>query len=477
MEQKMSKRTKGKSKLADTTNFALVQISALVNDAVVTASNEAYSGMELLRSEGERMINVLVDKKQGNLFEIIERTKFNMDAALKKSSIRAVTTAEQGKPLDLADIHIVNQGDVVQKVQAKSSSEPARALNLMSNRKYRTMQKLFNVDKVDRARELAEKRVNTGTLKTPEYIDTLENMTGKLKHKNISSSGTSYAEAMKAATDYRKYSFDFELEQFKDEFKKSFKSSVINSSIIGGGVSILKNGIAFSKNEIDKDELVGNILIDTSLAAFKGGSTGGASTVVRTIAQKSGNLIIGKTSVATSIAVGVINSGITVVDYVKGDISAEQAMIQIGEKGFTTMSSIYAGLAAGVVFGPGGAVIGSLVGYMVATNVYFTCIDTFNHSALRVEEASRLINLYDESIKIRSQERVCFESYIKARLAKNDTKFSDVIAIIDRGISSSDFRLSIRGMEQLANYLGEELKYARFEDFDLLMKSDDILVI
>lgn len=461
----------------DRVSFTANQVSATLMNNMANASNEAYVGMDLLRSEGERMINVLVDKKQGNLFEIIERTKFNMDAAEKGYSLRAVTTAELGLPHDPADILIKDGSRILEKVQAKSSNKASSALFEMSKDKYAGMQKLFNLDKVDKAKELAQQRVNSGTLKAADYADTLNKSTGELTYGDVSSGGTTYDEAVRAAENYKNYAQQFEIEQFKKEFCTSIKTSATMSSVIGGGISLLKNSIDYSKNEIDGDELVGNVVLDTTKAALKGGATGGVSTTIRTVAQKSGNLALAKTNVAASIAAGVIDVGITVVSYIRGEIDSEQAMVQVGEKGFTTMSSVYSGMAAGAVFGPGGALVGSLVGYMLASNVYQTCIDTFKYAQLREEEAYRLIRLYDESIELMKSERENFERYIDERLARNEKQFKTMLHDIEMGFKHDDFGNVLTSMSNLANYFGKELKYIEFNDFDQAMKCNQPLVL
>lgn len=466
-----------KKKVKDKSSFVSVQVAASMMNNIANTSNEAYSGMDLLRSEGERMINVLADKKQGNLFEIIERTKFNMDAATKGISERAVTTAEIGMPHAPADILIKDGNKVLREVQAKSSGKSSSALFEMSNEKYDGMQKLFNSDKVDKARELAEQRVDAGTLKATQYVDTLDNMTGELKHGNVHSGGTTHEEAMSAAEDYKNFAQNIEIDQFKKELGQSIKKTAIASSVIGGGISIVKNSIAYSKEEINGDELVGNVIMDTSKLAIRGGATGGVSTTIRTVAQKTGNMSLAKTNVATSIAAGVIDVGITVVSYVKGEIDSEQAMIQVGEKGFNTMSSVYGGMAVGAVFGPGGALVGSLVGYMLASNVYQICIDTFKHAKLREEEAYRLIALYEESIGMMKSEREKIERYISERLVSNERQFNKLFIGMESGLKNNDIENSIRSMSELASYFGENLKYIEFKEFDDAMKSESTLIL
>lgn len=56
------------------------------------ATDEIIDGMNLFRLKAMQTKNVDFAQAKGNLFEYIESAKFNKDAALKKSSVRAVVT-------------------------------------------------------------------------------------------------------------------------------------------------------------------------------------------------------------------------------------------------------------------------------------------------------------------------------------------------------------------------------------------------
>lgn len=470
---KATKREAKNNKNENKFEFYIDQGAVYSIKKVVEESDEAFNGMNLLRKEGERLLNVSPEIKQGNLFEIIEKTKFNMDAALKGSNIRAYTTAENGFPHDKADILIKKGGEVIEEVQAKSGNKASTVLHRISDNKYEGMQKLVNSDKVDKARELAQKRVESGSLKMGEYKDSLKNLTGELKFGDIESGGTGYDEVLGAAENYKEYARNFEVEQIKNEVM----ASVAAVSIIKGGISVIKNSIAFNKSEIDGKQMVGNIMIDTGKAATRGAATGGVRTGIRMVAIKSGNGMLAKSNIATSMATGVIDVGITVVDYARGEIDSEQAMIQIGQKGFNTMSSVYAGAAAGAVFGPGGMLIGSMVGYMVAADVYQTCVDIIKNEELKEEEVNRLINLYQEAIEVMKTEREALEIHFKAQICQNRAVFSRIQNALDKSIQENDVDLTIRSLSELACYFGKELKLMSFEDFDRSMKSDVVIII
>lgn len=68
------------------------------------------------------------------------------------------------------------------------------------------------------------------------------------------------------------------------------------------------------------------------------------------VALKSVNGMLAKSNITTSMATGVIDVGIAVAVYAREEIDSEQAMLQIGQKDFNNMSSVYARAAAGAVF-------------------------------------------------------------------------------------------------------------------------------
>jgi hypothetical protein len=272
------------------------QTGAFFSKNIAQSSNEAIKGMDHLQSESRRMAKVFLDKKHGNFFEIIEKTKFNMDAASKGSNIRAVTTAELGDPHAAADILIKKGSKTLREVQAKSSNKASSALHEMNNEKYHGMQKLFNSDKVDKAKELAQKRADSGSINTSEYTDTIKNATGELKHGNVKSGGTSYNEAMTAAKDTNTYARNLEMEQFKKEIGASAANAAIAGGVIGGALSIVTHSIKYKKGEIDGDEFAGNVAKDTIKSASKSGAVGALGSTIRIAAKKVGSLSLSKTN-------------------------------------------------------------------------------------------------------------------------------------------------------------------------------------
>ncbi|MED4782163.1 hypothetical protein [Brevibacillus choshinensis] len=462
---------------ADAESFLGSQLGSYAARHEAEASHAAVEGMDSLRRMADNLKNVGGDQKQGNLFEIIEATKFNMDAASKGADIRAYVTALEGDPHAKADILIRSGDKVLDEVQAKSSNNAARLTRMVSDEKYRGMQKLVNAEKADRVRELAENRANSGSIYSEDYRDTLKNVKGKLTHNEISSSGTSYDETIRATEDTAAYSSKLEWDQFKKEIGVTSAQAAAASAVIGGAMSLIKNGVAVSKGQVSLEQAAKNAMKDTGAAGMRGASTGAISAGIRTAAQKAGIDALAKSNVATSIAAGVVDMGVTVLRYAKGEITSEQAMEKIGQTGVSTTSSIYAGAAAGAVFGPVGAVVGSMAGYMIATGIYQSSLSILKEGKLAEVEAQRVMALCEAAILEMRRRREEFELAMKQKLQYNEREFNKCFHLIDSGLATDRFVDTVVALEGFAHMFGKELKLSKSSDFDQHMKQDKPLIL
>jgi len=453
----------------DAENFISSQMGAFGAINTAQETNEAIRGMIDFKNIAEQMINLSPDQKHGNLFEIIEATKFNMNAASKGSDIRAYLTALEGKPHDAVDIQIRDiNGNILENVQAKSYKKATGALRALSDEKYRDMQKLVNSDQEDRVKELAKKAAerNEQNIYNKDYVDTEKNVTGKLHHGDISSKGTSYDEAMNAAENSSKYAFVFEAKQFVKEVGVTGAEAAVAGAVFGGAMSIIKNGLLFRNDEIDAKEAGKNIISDTGKAAVKSGTTGAAGAGIRITAQKAGIEVLSKSNIATSVAASLIQTGIVVYDYIKGDISSGEAAEKIGQNGISTASSIFVGASAGMIFGPLGAVVGSIAGYMIASNVYQSCLVVLKNAELNKIQYRKAAALYNEASNVIRRQREEFEAYAKEKLDKNKKVFDHCMAFIDYGLSQNSNEDVIHGLANLMQHFGKELQMQDFDEFD-----------
>ncbi|RSK28804.1 hypothetical protein EJF36_19055 [Bacillus sp. HMF5848] len=464
-------------KVNDVKNMSSAQLASYLARHEAAATDSAIAGMDLFREAAQKLAKVDIGKKQGNLFEYIEATKFNMDAARKGAlDTKAFVTAAEGDPHAAADIIIKKGNKVVEEIQAKSSNSSVEATYMISDEKYRGMQKLVNSDKEEAVRNLATKRSNMGTHKQEDYIDTARNVTGGAHHGDIRSDGTSYDEVIGAAENPERYANQLEMKQFKQEITTTATQAAVVGGVIGGAISLVQNSIQVSQGKLDAKDAGMNVVKNTAKSSVKSGATGALGSTIRIGAQKAEISALAKGNVATSIAAGVIDCGVTIYSLAKGEIKAEEAMERMGQTAFSTSSSIYAGLVAGVAFGPGIiATMGSLAGYMLATHVYQSCIAIFKSAKLAEDEAERVIALLNEAIREMQTQRELFEKNVKEHLQSQRKMFQKCFNDIEIGLETGNPVQVINVLEQFTATFGKQLKLTNFEEFDRYMKKNDTL--
>jgi hypothetical protein len=441
------------------------------------AADAMIKGMDLLRRAADSQVKPEI--LQGNLFEYIEAAKFNVDAALKGSDLHAAVTAAEGQPTAAADLVIRRGSKVVQEVQAKSyrvedQGDLARLTRALSRKEYDNMQKVTTLEQAEQVRDLAAKRgAMDGSLDQAHYQDTARNVTGQTHYGQVSSGGTSYRESRFAAEHPRLYAAGKEIGQKAIEAGKAGLVAAGTGALVGGAISLVQNSIAVSQGAMSAEEALRNTVTDAVRAGLRGGATGATGAVVRYGAQKAGLQALSKSNVATAVAAGLIEAGVTVYRYAKGEITGEEAVEQMGQTGATTISSIYAGAVAGLAFGPVGAVVGSVAGYLLASNVYQSCVAILQNARLAEAEAARVERLCAEAVVAMQAQRAEFERLLQERLQERAVAFRGCFRALDDSLAAADPAGSSKALADLCALVGVEFQFSTFAEFDAFMTDGD----
>lgn len=462
-------------------HFTGAQYGAYAAHNEAMATEEMRKGMDLLKEAAAKSGKRLLDKKQGNLFEYIESAKFNTAAAKQGSSLRAQVTEAMGRPHDAADVEIVNGvGRVVRKVQYKSSGDGkgsiARQVREISKPKYWDMQRVVNKDHHEQVKNMLNKAAKRGNIYAENYKNASNNLPVGTTHSSVKSSGTNNTEAVDAAKSPKTYAAKMELKQGLEEATSTAGQAAVAALFVEGAISATKNALAVYKGEMKAGDAIIATGKDSCKAAIKGGATGGLGSVIRQGGAKAGFKSLAKSNVAVSVAAAVIDSGVIVYDFIKGEISGEEAAIRMGQTTSSTISGLYAGAAAGMVFGPVGAIIGSIAGYMLASNTYQSCITIFQNAKLAEIEAKRVIALCEEAAMEMKKQRKDFEMLVKETLVARHEEFEQCFDLLDKGMIYNSPEISIYALAGLADLTGTNLKLANFNEFnDFMMYSKQSL--
>ncbi len=461
--------------------FIATQYGAYVTDNISAATDEMIDGMDLFKIAAEKLDAVSVNFKKGNLFEYIEAAKFNADAALHGSTIRANVTAANGDPHGSADILLKKGEQILAKVQAKSSDSSTLLVSYLKDDKYNDMMKLVPKDKAEHvqsvAKGLSERHAQKGLVSAEGHADTACNVTGELRYGEVTSSGTTYNENIFATENPELYATLRKVQSAASELGAVTAQAALAGAILGGAISLVKNGVAMNNGEIAFKEAAIQTGKEAVKAGCKSGGVGATGALLRMGAKEFGMQALANGSVATSVAAGAIESGVSVYQYIKGEISGEEAAQRIGQNGVSTMSSIYSGAAAGMVFGPAGAVVGSVIGYIVASNIYQTSLAITKNAQLTKKESARVVALCEAAYTTMKSNREEFENYIEQRLKERKQDFSKCFLSIDACLEVQSYEKASFALADFALLFGKHILFKDFEKFDEFMVNDEAILI
>jgi hypothetical protein len=189
-----------------------------------------------------------------------------------------------------------------------------------------------------------------------------------------------------------------------------------------------------------------------------------------------GVAILKSADVANPVAAALIDMGVTIYGFAKGELTPEQAMKQLGQTGTSTVFSIYTGLAGAAVFGPGLLAVGASVGgYLLATSVYQSCMAVFENAELAKEEAARVIALSEEACRQMELQRRAFDAAARDYMEGQRAQFNRCFELIDAGLSSEDDEATLCGLVALADMAGKKLM--TYQEFERVMANRDVPLI
>ena len=392
-------RTSGKTRrpLKKAAAFGGSAAGAGAAHAEAAASDALGVGLKQLLDTATKYSDMGADQLKGFLFERIEVAKLNVDAARKGLGIRARLTADlPGRWNDpIVDIEVIQNGNVVQQVQAKASENSAWSAKVASKLRYDNTTRLVPDNMADTVNKIV-----------PEE----KSVTGQLEQSGAASGGTTTSELRYATKFTRAYAFKLEAIQMAREATVTGVYATAAGAVLGGAVSAIRNTYAYAQGKIDRTQATKNMGVEMLESGTRSGVAAVLGTLIRYSASRAGLQTLSKANVAAAVASGLLDAGAIVREYSKGDMTAETVAERLGQTGCTTISGIYAGAATGAVLGPVGAAVGSVAGFMLAAMVYQSCLDVFKEAQLGRDGSKRLAALGYEAVQVMERQRQALEA-------------------------------------------------------------------
>ena len=461
------------------------------------ATNAAIDGMDLFRWKmGTPIIeNGHFDQQKGNLFEYIEAAKFNTDAASKGMSARAVVTDVYNQ-CATADILIKEGGKVQKEVQAKfvkSSSygvENSAAKSVFDQAggqkghwgKYKSMDRLIRKDKhyntegslLEEAKKISKNRAESGSIHAEDLRDVHEHLTDELYYGDATSGGTTFEEVQTAYSSPYKYAKAFERKAVGTEMKCAAANMAKASFVTTGIVSGITNMFEVFQ---DKKELA-NALHDVGADAVKGATLGGATGVVSTAIRykgiKAGSALLSDSAAATVMAGGIIDGGVALYSYARGEIDEQQLKEQLIDTTAKAATTIYFTKAVSAIMGSAVNPILPMVVYTTASYVVTCTREIIKNANLNVAEYDKMTAILLESARKMNEYHEEFKKYV-ARCEECQRKMFDrFIDTFEYNLETGDnYDQAIYAICQFAEEAGIALQHVGFDDFSKAMHSKE----
>lgn len=468
-------------------------------------TEKAIEGMSLFLKVAKSKENVGFEQVKGNLFEYIEAAKFNKNAANIGDKTRAIITDAVGRPHDPADIELIRDGKIVRSVQAKFSktqnskgidTSAASSVNMQRGTKYDGMQRLIRkqddyaidpetgkkISLFEKAKDLTDKRAESGSIYSDEYKDVSKNLTDELFDdtvggSGVKSGGTTLEEIEEAAKNPEKYARQFEMKQYGKEVVNTSANIAAASAITTGIISGVENAFAVIQNKKELDAAIKDVGVTVVKSGAKGGVTGAISSLLHIGGSKANIPVLSDSSSATVIAAGVVDSGVAIYEYARGEINSTQLVEQLQDTAIKATTTIYFTKAATIIFGATNPFIPMAI-YSVANYVVASAREIIKNAKLNAAEYDRLAKLNDEATKLVKKFHIQLIEQLDAYDKHQKEQMTKFLCTFDKSImSGNNCDAAIYAIIDFANETGIALQHTDFNDFSNAMLSSDTFVL
>lgn len=263
-----------------------------------------------------------------------------------------------------------------------------------------------------------------------------------------------------------------------DTAHKAGKEGAQSAGVTALTMSGIMNVVSVIKGEKSSEDAIADTVKDGGKAAVTGYAMGGGMTVVnQTLANSTSEFIQGlaKNNVPGKIITAVLVTGDTLKKWGNGDITTQECLIQLGDKGLNMATMGYS-MAVGQALIPipivGGAV-GALVGSMLTSNLYNGLIGNLQTKQLEHEERIRIIAECNAVAEQARAFRSELETYLDSYFKEYRTCFDEALSSMQLSYEIGDADGVIAGANDITRTLGGKVKFETVDEFKTFLDSDE----
>lgn len=257
----------------------------------------------------------------------------------------------------------------------------------------------------------------------------------------------------------------------------------LNGAMNAGGTALTISGImnfvAVCRGEKCAEEAITDIIQDGGKAAASGYiMSSGLTVAAHSLSNSSSQFIQGlvNSNVPGKVITAVMVTGEALSKWGNGEITTQECLIEIGEKGLNLATTGYS-MAVGQALIPipiVGAAIGALVGSTLTGEYYHHFINDLERRNLEHEERMRIIS----QCRIASEQTKAYrdelELYLESYFQDYQNCFDEVISSMRFSYQCGDADSVIRNANVITKKLGGTIQYESVKDYKKFLDSDEM---
>ena len=426
-------------------------------------------------------------QQSGFSAELLEESNRNREAILNNNDVRRRTTDGIGRindtQYDLVDVDV--WGNV-------SNPSQMKFLGVDKKGRYTVIEKLAkdkSWDRYDQPIDIPKDQYEAAKDYANREADKLFEQAKKLREngmpdkalereglakryenagKRIRASSVTEEEAMLARTNPKKYV----AKSILSDAHEAGKEAAASAMLVGGIVSLGQNICGVCTGDLTIEEATEAVVVSTAKAGITAYGVGSAGSTIKSFMHTSKNEMVrklGNTNLPTAIVTSAIEIGSVVKEYAKGELTETEAFMRLGKSGVGSLASGY-GAAVGTLLLPGiGTVVGSMVGYMISSVLYDSCLQVFVEADMSYENYLRTKEMCEAAREQMRQQRIEFEARIGVFLEKRKETFIKSMSLLMDSVEDMETETYTEALELLAKEFGQELQFKSPEEFDSFM--------
>ncbi len=257
------------------------------------------------------------------------------------------------------------------------------------------------------------------------------------------------------------------------------KHAAGNAGITTVTMSGIMNIAAVIKGEKSAEDAIKDTAVDTGKAAVTGYAMGGSlTTVSHTLSSSSSKFLqaLSESNVPGKIITAVMLTGDILQRYGNGEITTQECIIELGEKGISYATVGYS-MAIGQALIPipvVGAAIGAVIGSVTTGKYCNELISTLKMKELEHQERQMIIAEYTRAANEARAYRAELEAYLEEYFRDYQDCFDEALSEIRFAFQIGDADGVIAGANQITRKLGGRVYFDTVDQFKNFLNDDSI---